>query len=205
MKRFGILLGTLVVATSSLLGCGSPDPSDNDADELVAVEADALVKAAPVQVPLPGWGTKLYSGKCANDGFILADGGVYRVGGYVGPDVSGITIRDRTPNGEAVCHNIKSWTSLVQYACKVNSAEGNAIDTTVGTYEGYVASTSEWINGVEMQYPCETVDDGFYFGHSTFPNRDNLAEFPSGDPCPSSAEADLPLRRIECCANAPTL
>jgi len=205
MKRFGILLGTLVVATSSLLGCASSDPSDTDADELVAVEADALVKAGPVEVPLPGWGTKLYSGKCANDGFILADGGVYRLGGYIGPEVTGITVRDRTTSGEAVCHNIKTWASLVQYACKMNSAENNAVDTTVGTYEGYVDGTTEWINFVQVQYPSESVDGGFFFGHSTFPDRSNLAEFPSGDPCPSSAEADLPLRRIECCATPPNL
>jgi len=205
MKRFGILLGTLVVATSSLLGCASSDPGDNDTDELVAVEADALVKGGPVQVPLPGWGTKLYGGKCANNGFILAIGGVYRLGGYIGPDVSGITAHDKTTSGEAVCHNIDAWKSLVQYACKVNSAEHNTVDSTVGTYEGYVPGTSEWINFTEVQYPSKTVDTGFYFGHSTFPDRQNLAEFPNGDPCPSSAEADIPMRRIECCATDPML
>jgi len=204
MSRFGFLVGSMFLATSSLLGCAAADPSENASSEETVTEAASAVKTAPAQIPLPGWGIKLSRGQCSNNGFILSDGGVYRLGKYIGPDVSGITVHYRTASGEAVCHNIKAWTSLVQYACNVNTAEGNTVDATIGTYTGLVLGTSEWINFVELQYPSEVMSDALYFGYATFPERANVSIFPDGDPCPSSAAADLALLRIECCATLPT-
>ena len=198
MNRFGILICGLFVSTSSLFGCVSADPSEDSEDAPVAEDTGALT-----QLALPNGGIKLLNGRCNDDGFILESGRVYRLGQDIGPDVTGLSMRNRVSMDQAVCHNVKAWTPLVTYACNVNTAAGNDVDATVGTFYGAVTGPTEWINFVQMQYPNERMADGLYLGYAMFPGRGDDSVFPEGDPCPISAKADIPLGRIECCATAP--
>jgi len=199
MKLFGVLICSLFAATSTLFGCASADEGDDSEAAQVAEDPAALT-----QLPLPNGGMKLLNGRCNNDGFIIEDGRVYRLGQDIGPDVTAISLRSRASMGQAVCHNVKNWTPLVTYTCAVNTAAGNNVDATVGTLKGAVTGPSEWINFVQTQYPDERMVDGLYLGYAIFPGRGDASTFPAGDPCPKSAKADLPLGRIECCATAPS-
>lgn len=197
--KYLALVSSVLLATSSLVGCGFNAPGEPGEEDSTGEAVDDL-KVTPTH----DGGVELYAGTCNNDGFILEDGFISRLGHRIGLDVTGISARDRSSTASAVCHNANTWASLVTYACNVNTAAGNNVDSVVGTFNGNVASVSEWVNFVQTSYPAETVDDGFYLGYATLAGRSNTALFPDGDPCPASAAADLPLNRIECCASSPT-
>jgi hypothetical protein len=201
MKLSSILVASLFAATSSLVGCAYGDPSVDEGAEPVAEDAEALTVKAVKQ---DDEGYKLTAGHCSGDGFVVRDGRIYRLGTDIGPDLTGISIRDRASYGQAVCHNVSTWTPLVQYVCNANTAKGNKVDAKAGTYHGDVHSVSEWVNFNQTVYPAKQATQSLHFGFAVLSGRGNTAVFPNGDPCPLSAPADLPLTQIECCATAAT-
>lgn len=198
MVRSGALIIGVAIFSCAMSGCIASDPSVDADEESLAETESSLISTT--QIPLPDGGTRLSAGMCQNDGFVIDDGKIYRLGAYVGPDITGISSRSRVSNGQAICHNLSTWSALVQYVCNVNTAAGSAVDDLTGTYSGWVNGPTEWLNFVPTQYPSQNSTESFHFGHSDHPSRANAILYPAGDPCPKSSKDDVPLFRIECCA-----
>jgi hypothetical protein len=149
-----------------------------DAEEETAEAAEALTL-----LPING-GLRLYAGACNNDGYVVKNGRVYRLGVDVGRDLTGITSPDRS--AKPVCHNTTSWSNLSAYVCNANQTYGN--------FSGNVASVTEYVDGLPVVHPALTPStDALYLGHAD-------VFTPCGDP----SKKDYGLDHVECCQSAAT-
>ncbi len=154
-------------------------------------EVEEGVEEAFEDAPLPSTDAKVTGsqkitfakGSCNADGIVIRDGGLYRKGVLIGPDVTGITDPKRSPNG-AVCHNTTVLQKAANYICNIN---------TGGNFTGFVQEFDEWVDGKLVRHPAATMTSGL-----------NYAFVEVIGPCDTKSQKDYAIKRIECCSGTPT-
>lgn len=164
----------LLASLALVSGCAA------EVDQPQADEGDTVASA---QQSLDPGVVRFRSGKCNGDGVLIKGGIVYRLGVAVGPDVTGITNPDRSPNGP-VCHNPTQWQLGANYICAANGG---------GTRTEPYVQFGEYIDNVLVWHAGGNTDDGLF-----------RAYVDVRGPCNSRSKLDYELDGVECCMNPAT-
>jgi hypothetical protein len=179
MSHRSLWMFSLIVPLVALgTGCAQAPDSDGDEDGEAVSSAEEALATEDVDADL----IQISAGKCMNDGVVIKQGKKYRLGSYIGVDVTGITDPNRSHNGP-VCHNQQVWTKAANYVCNIN---------TVGKHKGWVPLFQEWVDGVIVNHPGKSTTKGLFFGHADL-----------GDLCDTPSQEDYVLESIECCMGQP--